>query len=134
MIFPLIAFNVSANEPPSLPDINGPIKAKEGEVLTYTFVSIDPEGDDISYCIQWGNDSPEICIGPFNSGEEQSNTHTYNKGEYTIKIKARDINGAESNWAYLDISIPKNNLINQLIMKFQLNSKLFQIFQNFLIF
>jgi hypothetical protein len=134
MIFPLIAFNVSANEPPSLPEINGPTRAREGEVLTYTFVSIDPEEDDISYCIQWGDDNPEICIGPFKSGEEQLNTHSYDNGEYTIKIKARDINGAESNWAYLEIKIPKNNLINHLIMKFQYFPKLFQLFQNFLIF
>jgi len=133
LLIPLLAINVSANEPPSLPIIEGPTRIKEGETITYSFVSTDPEGDDISYCIQWGDDSPEICLGPFNSGLEQSNTHSFIEGEYTIKIKARDINGAESNWAYLEIRVPINNIIlNNIIKLFQNNPILNLIIQKIL--
>ena len=130
LLFPLLAFNVSANEPPSLPNISGPTRAKEGEVLAYSFVSIDPEGDDISYCIQWGDDAPEICIGPYTSGKEQSNSHSYFEGTYIIKIKARDINGAESNWESLELSVPKNKIISSFFFKFLENQPtLYQLFE-----
>jgi hypothetical protein len=133
IFIPLLAVNVSANEPPSLPIIEGPTRIKEGETITYSFVSTDPEGDDISYCIKWGDDTPEICLGPFNSGLEQSNTHSFVEGEYTIRIKARDTNGAESDWAYLEIRVPKNNIIlNNIIKLFQNNPMLSLIIQKIL--
>ena len=133
LLFPLLAFNVSANEPPSLPNISGPTRAKEGEVLAYSFVSIDPEGDDISYCIQWGCTDPEVCLGPYSSGVEQSESHSYAEGTYTIKVKARDTNGAESDWATLEISVPKIKGINSFFLRFfEQYPNLFTFLQKFL--
>ena len=52
------------NEPPSIPEINGPTKGNAGTEYTYEFCSSDLEGDDIYYCVDWGDDSGEICVGP----------------------------------------------------------------------
>ena len=46
-IAPFIVMTASANEPPSIPIITGPTNGKTGEDLTYTFVSTDPDGDDL---------------------------------------------------------------------------------------
>ncbi len=116
LIIPLFAATVSANEPPTIPNITGPSSGKQGDELEYTFVSTDPDGDDISYCIQWGCDDPEICVGPFPSDEEQSKSHVYAEGDYTIKIKARDTNGAESDWGTFEISVPKCKIFNPFLL------------------
>jgi len=108
----------SENFAPSTPFINGPTSGKQGDELEYMFVSTDPDGDDISYRIQWGCDDPEILIGPFPSGEEQSENHVYAVGDYTIKIKARDTNGAESDWGTLEISVPKIKTIITPFLRF----------------
>ncbi len=117
LMTPFIVMTASANEPPSIPTITGPTNGKTGDELTYTFVSTDPEGDDINYCIQWGCTDPEVCIGPFPSSVEQTASHSYAEGTYTIKVKAQDVNGAESDWGILEISVPKNKGINFFIIK-----------------
>ena len=112
-----IVMTASANEPPSMPVITGPTNGKTGEDLTYSFVSTDPDGDEIRYCIQWGCTDPEVCIGPFSSGIEQSASHSYAEGTYIIKVKAQDINDAESDWGTLEISVPKIKGFNFFIIK-----------------
>ena len=115
----------SENKPPKKPTINGETNGKTGVEYEYSFTSIDPEGDDVYYCIQWGDDLSEICIGPFQSGTEQKAKHTWTeKGTYTIKVKARDINEAESDWSTLTVSMPKNNFYNPIL------SRLFEHYSN----
>ena len=101
------------DEPPETPIINGESSGKAGTVYNYTFVSNDPEEDNITYCIDWGDNTAEVCIGPYNSGVKVSANHTWSEeGNYTIKVKARDALGAESEQATLEISMPKNKAIN----------------------
>ena len=54
-----------------------------------------------------------VCtlVDTFNeSGEKICITHTWNKkGTYTIKVKAKDINDAISEWTIIEISIPKSS-------------------------
>jgi hypothetical protein len=99
-------------EPPLEPNINGPTSGKAGEEQVYKFNAIDPDGDDVSYCIDWGDESGEVCIGPFPSGTEQTSSHTWDEeGIYIIRVKARDIHGAESDWATLEMTMPKSKRI-----------------------
>ena len=101
------------DEPPETPIINGESSGKAGTVYNYIFVSNDPEEDNITYCIDWGDNTAEVCIGPYNSGVKVSANHTWSEeGDYTIKVKARDALGAESEQATLEISMPKNKAIN----------------------
>jgi hypothetical protein len=107
------------NTPPSNPDIDGSTSGKVGEEQEFIFSAIDPHGDDISYCIDWGDDSGEICIGPFTSGVEQTASYTWSEeGDYTIRVKAQDVYGAESDWAALEVSMPKIKAINTPFLSF----------------
>ena len=122
------------NNAPEKPSITGETNGKSGTEYKYNFVATDPEGNDIEYCIDWGDNTSEVCIGPYISGTEGSANHTWSKkGEYAIKVKARDSYGAESEWATLDVSMPKNRLIINPIIEFLQNHPiLFQLVRNLL--
>jgi len=117
------------NAPPNTTVIYGPNSGKPGTPLTYTFTSIDPDGDDIAeYIINWGDGPNETITGPFISGTPQTKSHTWDsQGKYTIKAKARDVYDAESDWATLEVSMPKNKAINIPLLL----QKLFQRFPFF---
>jgi len=103
---------VIADEPPNTPEIFGPTKGKVGEEYDYTFITTDPEGDDISYWIDWGDNDNTDWIGSYNSGEGVNLSHIWSKrGTYLIKAKSRDIYNAESDWATLKVVIPRNKLL-----------------------
>ena len=54
----------------------------------------------------WGDDTGEVCIGPYQSGEEVTISHIWlENGTYTISVKASDILGAESDYANLTVKI-----------------------------
>jgi hypothetical protein len=114
------------NNPPDTPNITGTTNGKAGIEYTYTFRSDDPEEDDIVYCIQWGDNSGEICIGPYPSGEDAFVSHIFEEeGTYTIRVKAEDINEAESPWAELIVTMPRNrgiiiSIFEQIIQMFPL--------------
>ena len=96
------------NSPPFPPSINGPISGKAGEEYEYAFATTDPDGDDVYYYMEWGDGQIEEWIGPYTS-EEIYLPHIWNEqGLYTIKIKAKDSHDGESEWATLEISMPKN--------------------------
>jgi hypothetical protein len=116
------------NNPPSKPTLTGETSGNIDTEYEYSFTSIDPDGDSIYYCIQWGDESSEICIGPYPSGIEQSATHSWDEdGTYTVKVKARDANDAESDWATLQVRMPKNKIFYPSFLKF------FEYFSNIII-
>ena len=117
------------NNPPNEPTISGPIDGDVGEEYTYTFVSTDPDDDDIaSYTIDWGDYNVEVVEGPFASGEEVLINHTWSeRGTYIIKVKAKDVGGAESDWETLEVTMPRNKLFN---FKSNLKSRLLERFSN----
>jgi len=99
------------DEPPDKPTITGKTSGKPRVEYEYKFISTDPEGDNIEYCIDWGDNSGEICIGPYKSGVKATATHSWSKkGSYVIKAKARDVYGAESDWSTFPVSMPKNRM------------------------
>jgi len=94
------------NQPPETPDISGPTMGKPDVELEYKICSTDPDGNDIIYCFDWGDESGQICIGPFPSGEEVTITHSWiENGTYTITVKASDTLGDESGLATLKVRI-----------------------------
>ncbi|MFX0202258.1 MAG: FG-GAP repeat domain-containing protein, partial [Candidatus Hodarchaeota archaeon] len=50
-----IDVSLSTLKPPNPPIIDGPPSGKAGNPYTYTFTSTDPDGDDVSYYIKWGD-------------------------------------------------------------------------------
>jgi len=96
------------NNPPQVPDIDGPSSGVAGASYNFTFISVDLDGDDVYFYILWGDGYVEDWEGPFASGEDFEIAHTYsNKKTYLIEAKARDIYGDESLVATHEINIPR---------------------------
>ena len=97
------------NTPPGIPTIEGPVKGKAGVEQEYTISSVDPDGDDVYFWVQWYEGCPGISWdGPYQSGEEVVYKHTYEeKGNYQIRVQAKDVNDELSDWGTLDVSMPK---------------------------
>ena len=109
------------NQPPDRPNIDGPVKIKAGVEQEYTISAVDPNGDDVYFWVLWFEGCPGVSWdGPYTSGEEVIYKYTYDqKGDYLIQVQAKDINGELSEWATLDISVPKTNRIS-LVLPFKL--------------
>lgn len=122
------------NDPPEIPQINGPATGVKGEELQYFFVSTDPDEDNIFYCIDWDDGTGEVCIGPFTSGEEVPVNHSWNeKGRYKIKVKAKDIIGHDSDWKTMVVKIPRNKKANDMLfLRFLERFPIIQKMLNFL--
>jgi len=102
------------NNPPTAPTIDGPTTGEAGTTYTYTFVSTDPEGDDISYLIEWG-DGEETVTGFYLSGATATETHKWQEEDtYIIKAKAVDTFSAESDWGTLEVTMPRNKPVLDL--------------------
>jgi len=118
------AFIGRLNDPPSTPTVDGPPEGKKGIKYDYNFSSIDSDGDDIYYYIHWGDCYIEEWIGPFSSGEVVTVNHTWNdKATFAISVKAKDKYDFYSDWANLEVIMPKNkpfnyNNINWLFERF----------------
>jgi parallel beta-helix repeat protein len=99
------------NQPPTAPTINGPASGTVGQTYEYTFITTDPNGDTISYYIDWGDSTNSGWIGPNQSSEQIIVSHTWTtRGTYTIKAKAKDVYNAESDWGSLKIKMPKDQI------------------------
>jgi hypothetical protein len=121
----------TTNNPPGTPSIDGPTSGNAKTSYTYTFNSVDPDGDDVYYYIKWGDSLVETWVGPHASGTDFDIAHTYTrKGTYTIEAKAKDSKGAESGWNTLIVTMPKNKAINKSFQNYiQSHPNLFLILQ-----
>jgi hypothetical protein len=92
---------VTNNHPPDTPQQpHGPSEGNAGENNTYETCAIDSDGDSVFYLFDWGDSSESTWVGPFESGESINISHLwYERGTYTIKVKAKDTFDAESNWS-----------------------------------
>jgi hypothetical protein len=103
---------------PDVPVIDGPISGKVGSEYEYTFISIDPDGDNLWYIIEW-DEMDSGTTGPHESGETITLTHTWlRSGDYTVRAKAIDSSGAESQWGILKVSMPIKKELNNLFQQF----------------
>lgn len=102
------------NHPPDAPKITGPKCTRPGPHV-WTFKAIDPDDDNLSYEIDWGDGVVEKWIGPFASGEEVTRSHTY-CAKMTVRIKARanDTHGAIGEWGYLLVVISESKSTHYL--------------------
>jgi len=91
--------NDGVNNPPDIPSINGPTRAKVRRPYDYTFIATDPDEDDVYICIKWGDRSAEEIVGPYKSGETVLVSHRWSLiGNYQISAQTMDTNLAESDW------------------------------------
>jgi len=100
---------VTGNTPPAKPSQpSGQTNGKIGQEYPYTTSSTDPEGDQVYYLWDWGDGNNSGWLGPYNSGATCEAKYTWKvKNTYSIKVKAKDIYGAESPWSDpLPITMP----------------------------
>ena len=94
---------------PTIPTIEGPEGGAVGVIYTFFFNSTDYDGDEIYYHIDWGDDTCEEWIGPYEPGLKMFSTHNWtSRGKYIIKAKARDIYGGEGDIGTFKINIPRS--------------------------
>jgi hypothetical protein len=98
---------IIGNVPPELPIISGPQSARIGLEYDYSFELIDLNDDNVKYIINWG-DGNQNESDYYPSGTKITLSHSWTEEtDYTIKAKLIDIYGLESDWATLDVSIPR---------------------------
>jgi nitroreductase len=123
-LIPLIIMptgKITSSNPPEIPKITGPAGGKAGMSYNYNFISTDPDENEVSYYIEWGDGEITTWTTFQTSGSPgYTASHTWNtKGTYSIKAKARDSNGLESDWATKSISMSKLKPdINGLFLRF----------------
>jgi len=101
---PVVILN---NHPPSTPTISGETHGLKGIRYLYKFLATDPDGDTISYSIDWGDNTTSGWLGPYASGTQVEVRHRWTiEGSYTIRAKARDSYGLQSSWGTLPITMP----------------------------
>jgi len=95
------------DQPPNTPTIDGRTLGKIGTPYPYTFTTIDVNGDKVYYYIDWGDGQVDEWVGPYNSSEIAEIMHQWDtKGTYTVKAKAKDVYGIESDWGTLKVIMP----------------------------
>jgi hypothetical protein len=104
-------FKTYGDSPPEPPEIEGPNNVKWNTQTNFKFSVNEPENEDVYLYIDWGDDSIDEWIGPFEPNEDISIYHSWkwvDRGEIAIRAKAKDTDGYETDWATLEISISKN--------------------------
>jgi hypothetical protein len=101
------------DNPPDSPVINGETSGKVGEEYDYEFLSTDPDGDDLYYFVEWGDDTNSGWKGPFESGIKMTLSHNWDEeGTFYIRAKVKDDYGAESDWGELEVTMPTNKIFH----------------------
>jgi hypothetical protein len=97
---------------------SGPTNIKAGGTYTYITYYTDPEGDQVYYRWDFGEGVYSDWYGPYDSGETSSATHRFAFGGiYAIKVKARNINGNESDWSDpLVATTPRNKITDNILL------------------
>jgi hypothetical protein len=126
---PICQMEISVvNHPPDTPSIIGEANGKTGEEYEYCLdYAYDPDGDALFVWWDWGDGTDTSWLGPYDSDEPMCATHSWSEeGTYTIKAKLKDPYDTESDWATLEVSMPKSKAIKPLFLQ-----KLFQSFSFF---
>jgi hypothetical protein len=66
----------------------------------YSTSTTDPEGGQLYYLWDWGDGTFSEWLGPYASGQTSSASHIWTElGDFQIKVKAKDIYNAQSEWS-----------------------------------
>ena len=124
------------NYPPLKPESPvGPDSGSTDETYNFSFTGIDPESDNISFMIDWGDGEITNWIGTYYSGEAITIDHNWlTKGDFDIRVKLKDKLGLQSDWSNpLTITMPKSNInlfkaiIQKIIVSFPILEKIIML-------
>ena len=96
-------------------------------------MTTDGDNDPLFYFWDWGDGNVSGWLGPYASGQIASAQKSWSaKGNYSVKVKAKDTKGAESNWSDpLFVNMPLNQPLVERFGYFfeQLFPRLFHLFE-----
>ena len=98
---PIWYFTTRINGPPEIPEQpSGPTNGAAGFEYTFLSKTTDPDNDQVFYKWDWGDGNFSEWLGPYFQGINITANHIWTAGgDYEIKVKAKDIYSAESNWS-----------------------------------
>ena len=105
---------------PTPPSVFGPSNGVVGQPSEYTATTVYDVNPPLYYRFNWGDGTYTEWLGRYNSGENCIASHTWkDKGTYEIKVKAKDVDGLESEWSDpLSVSMPKSiNILNPWLFR-----------------
>lgn len=124
---------LNQNDSPNDPVITGTPNGSIDEVYTYTFVATDPDNNPLSYLIDWGDGTSTDWTREYASGERVKKDHFWSEqGRYTIRGKAKDVLGEESDWSTLSVTMPKQKSDQDIWMFFDWLCEIFPKMECFL--
>jgi hypothetical protein len=97
------------NVPPNKPATpSGDTSGKVNVSYVYESSTTDFDGDQIYYLFDWGDGTDSGWVGTYESGDVCQESHIWSiKGSFSIKVKAKDVSGAEGPWSDpLPITMP----------------------------
>jgi agmatine deiminase len=106
---------IEINNPPDTPQKpSGEESGKIETTYTYRTQTSDADGDQIYYLWDWGDGNLSEWLGPFISGAVATAEKSWEKkGTYSVRVKAKDIYGDESDWSDpLSVTMPRNQIIS----------------------
>jgi len=111
---------ISSNSPPGKPSLSGPSSGRPGISYSFSASTVDPDVDQVYYWFDWDDGTNTGWIGPYNSGQTITSSHVWSsQGTYSLKVKAKDTQNAESVWSDpLSINLPKNKFTSFGIIDF----------------
>lgn len=121
-----LTVTITENHPPDKPIIAGPLQGIVGKEYNYTIGASDPDGDNVSLYIDWGDGTSTGWTYYFKSGGSFIFSHTWNRMDhFCLRAKAKDIYGAESDWSDIPIRISQSsqqssnnqNLLGNLLLQ-----------------
>jgi len=98
---------------PNIPVITGPGTGVPGQSYDFEAVTTSYNNLELYYKWDWGDGTESEWMGLYRSGEPCEASHTWKeKGTYNVRVKAKDVNDAESDWGQLEVTMPRNRAIN----------------------
>jgi hypothetical protein len=91
----------NVNSPPLTPTTpSGVAKGDPGMEYDFYSSTTDPDGDDIFYLFDWGDEILGDWLGPYTSGDACIASHTWaDNGIYDVRVRAKDVYDYESDWS-----------------------------------
>ncbi len=94
-----------ANIPPIINSITGTTNGHQNISYSYDIDATDPDGDNITYIVDWGDGSGDIS-NTMEDGIIYTVNHIWNApGDYTVTVYAEDEQGAQSNYESINVLI-----------------------------
>ena len=114
------SYNIKFEKPennPLTPIVDGPTTGAAGEEYMFSAKSYDSNGDMLYYMWDWGDGNVTDWEGVYYPGVDIYEYHTYTQqGAYVVKVKAKDTNGYESEWGYLNVIMPRKRFTNTIFL------------------